>query len=187
MTFSSSTAMARPPGEGGSAPLSTPPRTRGDVERPPLDSPRERAGTWSAPRSTPPRTRGDVERPPLDSPAKVPAPSHPPSCVEEDAPFRHDVLRAEQRDGTRPYGVCFVTIRRTARGTSGRREVLRDVDDLGVLEVEPPTGQVRPRLPGFVLLDRWPVLARELLDLQLVGDLRDRRTQQDQHLLGGLP
>src|SRR5205814_7623547 len=88
-----------PVGDGGSAPLSTPPRTRGTrgpapsrlprehagrVAPPPLDSPAITRDAWPRPLSTPPRTRGTrssapsrlprehagrVAPPPLDSPA----------------------------------------------------------------------------------------------------------------------
>src|SRR2546426_4783717 len=94
----------------------------------------------------------------------------------------------------RAGGVRFVTIRRDSimgsgelrRAALGANGVLRDVDDRLVLEVDPPAGRVRPRLGRLVLLDRRPVLARELLDLGHVGDPREGRAEQDQDLVRGL-
>src|SRR5213593_2663779 len=99
-SFSSSTlgsilasATVSPFGEGGSAPLSTPLRTRGSGGSPPLDSPantRERgvapsrlpcehAGAGGRPLSPPLRTRGSGGSPPLDSPANTRERGVPPS------------------------------------------------------------------------------------------------------------
>src|SRR3989442_14407596 len=60
-------------GEGGSAPLSTPPRTRGASAPPPRSTPpRTRGASAPPPRSTPPRTRGAPAPPPRPTPPPTP-------------------------------------------------------------------------------------------------------------------
>src|SRR5262245_57395799 len=82
-------------------------------------------------------------------------------------------------------GVCLVTTRRERIMEPPAllgREILRDVDEIRALEVQPPAGGIDPRLVG-VALDHRPVTAGELLEVGRVLADRDGRTQQDRHLL----